>query len=221
MKSLKASARSFFWMWEETLQNRKITSAATIQNMKFFPMALNPTLSVKIQVYTLRPGASFIDTRENPFSPPKAGSSSRRSRRGSPVWAVTAGALADVGGSLVVGVLVAIVAAAFLVTEGTPPEKVEAVLTSDPLSPLAIFGYLVGCGFSSLGGYLCARIAGYAEYRLAGIVAAISVSFGLLVSVSGGRRMPIALDALLVLATLGSVMLGAWRGAARNRSRAG
>ena len=36
MNSEKLSWRSFFWMRDDTLQNKKITSAATIQNIKFF-----------------------------------------------------------------------------------------------------------------------------------------------------------------------------------------
>jgi hypothetical protein len=36
MKSEKLSWRSFFWIRDETLQKRKMTSAATIQNIKFF-----------------------------------------------------------------------------------------------------------------------------------------------------------------------------------------
>jgi hypothetical protein len=94
-----------------------------------------------------------MDTRENPFRPPRAGSASRRSRRGSPVWAVIARVLADIGGSLVVGTFVAIVGVRVLVP-----------------------------GRGSLRPHRAIR--------------------------------------RVRLATIGSVMLGAWRGAAHNRNRA-
>lgn len=162
-----------------------------------------------------------MDVQYNPFSPPSAPSSKAR-RRGSPVWAVSAGVLADLGGSMLVGTLMSVIAAALLVAGGTPLEQVEAkLLNPDPASWFSIFGYVVGCAFSFLGGYLCARIARYGEYRLAGVLAAIVVSFGLLISALGDSRFSPALHALLALLTVGSVMLGAWRGAARNRRVAG
>jgi hypothetical protein len=36
MKSEKLSCRSFFWMRDDTLRKRKIVSAATLQNTRFF-----------------------------------------------------------------------------------------------------------------------------------------------------------------------------------------
>ena len=41
MKSEKLSCRSFFWMRDDTLQKRKITRAATIQNIRFFMVEFN------------------------------------------------------------------------------------------------------------------------------------------------------------------------------------
>jgi hypothetical protein len=42
MKSLKASWRSFFWILDDTLQNRKMTSVATIQNLRLRVVPLMP-----------------------------------------------------------------------------------------------------------------------------------------------------------------------------------
>lgn len=164
------------------------------------------------------PNQVFMEVQHNPFSPPSAAASALAHRRGSPFWAVSAGVLTDIGGSLLVGTLMSIVAAAVLVAGGTPPEQVEAaMLEPDPTSWFSIFGYFVGCAFSFLGGYVCSRIARHAEYHLAGVLAVLVVSFGLLISAVGESKWPAALHGLLVLLTVGSVMLGAWRGAVRNR----
>ena len=159
-----------------------------------------------------------MEVQHNPFSPPSAAGSATAPRRGSPVWAVSAGVLTDIGGSLLVGTLISIVAAALLIAGGTPPERVEsAMVDPDPTSWLSIFGYFVGCVFSFLGGYVCARIARHAEYRLASVLAAIVVAFGLLISAISDNKSSLVLDALLALLTVGSVMVGAWGGAVRNR----
>jgi hypothetical protein len=116
---------------------------------------------------------------------------------------------------------VSIVAAAIRIAGGTPPEQVEAsMLDPDPTSWFSIFSYVLGCAFSFLGGYVCSRIARHAEYHLAGVLSVLVVSFGLLISAVGESEWPAALHGLLALLTVGSVMLGAWRGAVRNRRAA-
>jgi hypothetical protein len=159
-----------------------------------------------------------MEVQHNPFSSPRASGSATARRRGSPVWAVSAGVLTDIGGSLLVGTLTSIVAAALLVAGGTPPERVESVLVNpDPTSWLSISGYFVGCAFSFLGGYVCSRIARHAEYHLAGVQAVLVVSFGLLISAVSESNLTPAIHGVLVLLSVGSVMLGAWRGAVLNR----
>ena len=154
-----------------------------------------------------------MNTKDNPFSPPTATSRKRTRRRGSRVLAVFVGVLADIGGSTAVGFLIIIIAATIVGSEGIPSEQVETALLN-PNSWFAIISFVVGCAFSFLGGYLCARIARHAEYQLAAFVAAIVTAFGLLV---GFGRVSIVLNLFLAFLTVLSVMLGAWRGALRNR----
>jgi hypothetical protein len=123
---------------------------------------------------------------------------------------------------MLVGTLMSIVAAALLVAGGTSPDRVEAaMLDPDPTSWLSISAYFVGCVFSFLGGYVCSRIARHAEYHLAGVQAVLVVSFGLLTSAVSESNLTPAIHGVLVVLTVGSVMLGAWGGAVRNRRVAG
>jgi hypothetical protein len=81
-------------------------------------------------------------------------------------------------------------------------------------SPIGFLLNMVGCLFSVLGGYVCARIAKHSEYRLGAILSAVTVSLGF-VLMAGGEPEPLA--AMYALLTVAAVMVGSHIGAKANR----
>jgi hypothetical protein len=123
---------------------------------------------------------------------------------------VLLGVLTDIGGSLAIGLLFVLVMAFRLAAQGLSPEQIEKAVTEmDPWSAWAMVSYALGCAFSALGGYVCARVARHSELQLAGIVAAIGVVFGWAV---GSGPLPFTLNLLLTVLAVLCVMLGAWVG---------
>ena len=152
----------------------------------------------------------------NPYTPPSAKVEVADARRGSAVKAVILGMLADLVGSMVAGALAMAAYGAYLGATGSTPD--EAATTMDGMnydSPLGIALTIVGCLFSVLGGYVCARVARHAEYRLGAIMSAISAVLVVL-SASDDAR-PIV-TAVFCVATLASIMAGAHLGAAKNKT---
>lgn len=130
--------------------------------------------------------------------------------------AVLVGSLVDIGGSTFTGVLLGMAYAVTLASSGVDAEQMQHALTHiAPYSWISITGYVVGCAFSVLGGYLCARISQHSAYRMAMIVAAISTAFGLM---AGGQQFSAPATIALSLATMSSVLLGAWLGVRRNKA---
>ena len=80
------------------------------------------------------------------------------------------------------------------------------------MSGISLIGYAVGAAFSWLGGYVCARVARETELRCAAVVAAVSATLALAM----GSELPLPLNLLLAMLTVGAVMLGGWTGAQRN-----
>lgn len=156
-------------------------------------------------------------TGHDPYRPPRSDVAPQAEPRGSAVKAVLLGALADIGGSIAAGIVLTFAYGLMLGLSGADPEQIGSALAQVPVgSWFSILGMVVGSGFSVLGGYLCARIARRSEYKLGAIVAAISGVSGLFL----GGRAPAGIDFALLLATVASVMLGAWIGLMRNRQRA-
>ena len=153
--------------------------------------------------------------QKNPYNPPGATVSDPEARPGSPVKAVLLGALVDIVGTLVVGTLVAVTYGASLAASGASVEEIAAMSSDVPVdSWLFIVGLLVGCGFSLLGGYVCARIAKRSEYKLGCILGGISVVAGLLMAMG---EVSLAIDLGLILATFAAVLLGSHLGYLKNR----
>jgi hypothetical protein len=133
--------------------------------------------------------------------------------RGSPVKGMTFGILVDLVGSTVAGFLLMFAWGVWLAASGANAEQIEqAVQNVDPMSGIALLGYVVGAGFSCLGGYVAARVARETELRCAAVVALVSCSVG----VALAWEFPFWLNLLLVVLTAASVMLGGWMGAQRN-----
>ena len=150
----------------------------------------------------------------NPFRPPDSNVDVANVERGSAVKAVVLGALVDLGGSILASIVFFMLYGIYLGVSGAPAEDLQATMGGMTGSPMGIMMNIVGCLFSVLGGYVCARIARHAEYRLGGIVAAISVVIGLFAA--GGEEAN-ALLGIYSLLTIASVMVGAHLGAMRNR----
>ena len=114
---------------------------------------------------------------ESPFSAPKSDVEMDDIAKGSPVKAVLFGVLADIGSTLVAGLMIGVVYGIILASAGVPMEQLEQAMQ---YSPIGLISLLVGLLCSVLGGYVCARIANHNEYRLAAITGFISMMIGLL-----------------------------------------
>jgi hypothetical protein len=151
----------------------------------------------------------------NPYGAPQAKLADPPPRPGSPYKAVLLGLAADIGGTIALSILIALVYGIQLAAYGASAEEIEAASTSLPADSWAFWaGTLGGCLFSGLGGYVCARIAGQSEYSLGVILAAISVVLGLLL---GGGGIDVGLQFVLYAVSVACVLAGAHLGKTRNR----
>lgn len=152
---------------------------------------------------------------DSPFAPPSAHLADAPDvSRGSPIKAVLLGLAVDIGGTIVMSLVLGIGYGVFLSVSGASPAEIAAAARmDDPASAVTLVGYLLGLMFSTLGGYVCARVARHAEYRLAAIMAVLSALLGLLL---GGSRHSALLTAILVLATTAAIMVGARIGYVKN-----
>ena len=151
----------------------------------------------------------------NPYGAPQAKVADPAPRPGSPYKAVLLGLLADFGGTIALSVLIAIVYGIQLAAYGMTPEEIEAAGKSLPADSWAFWaGTLGGAGFSVLGGYVCARIAGQSEYSLGVILAVISMVLGMVLGGGGGD---IGMQVVLHAVSIACVIAGAHIGKTRNR----
>jgi MFS family permease len=119
----------------------------------------------------------------NPFEPPASPIAEPPDAPGSPVKAVLLGVLVDLGGSLVSSFVLGVVYVMQVASSGVSEAEMAARLADmGNVGWVFAVGSAVGCGFSVLGGYVCARISRRRDYSLAAIVAACSAGFGALVS---------------------------------------
>ena len=154
--------------------------------------------------------------QENLYTPPQAALADTDAKPGSPVKAVLLGVMTDIGGTLAVSLVLGIVYGMKLAASGASQEEIGALSANPTLdSGFSIAASLLGCGFSVLGGYVCARIAKHSEYRLGAITGAIAAMIGMLL---GASSYPLAADIGLAGLTFLSVMLGARLGYGKNRT---
>lgn len=142
---------------------------------------------------------------ENRYQPPTAEVHDQPAAPGSAVKAVSLGLLVDIGGTLLLSVVVFSAYAVVQTGNGMSVEQIEAELGNlPPTSLLFIVMTLLGCGLSVLGGYVCARIARRRDYRLGVVLGALSTTLGLLLGSDESAGM-LAATALLSFA---AIMLG-------------
>jgi hypothetical protein len=142
---------------------------------------------------------------ENRYQPPTAEVHDQPATQGSAVKAVSLGLLVDIGGTLLLSVVVFSAYAVVQAGNGMSVEQIEAELGNlPPTSLFFIVMTLLGCGLSVLGGYVCARIARRRDYRLGVVLGALSTTLGLLLGSDESAGM-LAATALLSFA---AIMLG-------------
>lgn len=151
----------------------------------------------------------------NPYRAPEAVVKDQDRPRGSPLKAVTLGVLADIVGTTAASVLLSFVYGIVLAAGGASVEEItEAAAHVDPASPVSIIGFAIGTGFSFLGGYVCARVAGRDELKWASVVAVISIGLGFLI---GAQVYAAELNVLLAIFGIAAVMAGGYVGARQNQ----
>jgi hypothetical protein len=147
----------------------------------------------------------------NPYRAPEAVVRDQDRPFGAPWKAVTFGVLTDLVGTAAAGVMLVLVYGIVLAASGASVEELSRI---DPASPVAIIGNVIGAGFSFLGGYVCARVAGRDELKWASVVALVSAAFSLL---AGSDTYSAELKVLLGIVSIGAVMAGGYVGARQNR----
>jgi peptidoglycan/LPS O-acetylase OafA/YrhL len=150
----------------------------------------------------------------SPYAPPVSDVSVIKERKGTAWKAVLFGVLIDIGGTMLLGVVVATVAFAVLAAQGKDASDFEQ-LFNDPLSPMMIAMSFAGGLLSVLGGYVCSRIAKQNEMKLAGVMAIISILY----SVTVDSDELTAYTLFLYVATIASIFFGSWVGMKRNQQR--
>jgi hypothetical protein len=129
-------------------------------------------------------------------------------QKGSPLKAIIIGLVVDIGGSLVAAFILAIAYSALLASQGLPPEQIEHQLTHlDPYSAFSIIAMVTGGCMTVLGGYVCARVVNYSEYKFTFVFGFISAAFGHIASESYYATLD---NLALGILTLGCALFGAW-----------
>ena len=114
---------------------------------------------------------------DNPYAPPIAPikGSDQPPRRGSAVLAVLIGWATDICGTTIFASIAIIVVGLLLGAQGATELELVSIERS---SGWQAFGLIFGMGFTALGGYVTARIANHAVYKLAAITGVISLATG-------------------------------------------
>ena len=150
----------------------------------------------------------------NPYRAPAAPVADMDRPRGSPLKGVIYGVLVDIVGTTAATMAIMFVYGIMLAVNGASAEEIQAMAAKiDPTSLVGLLASAVGCAFSFLGGYVCARVAGHAELKWAGVMAVVSTLFGLLMTMQVPRD---AFNTIMLVASLVIVLLGGYVGARRN-----
>ncbi len=143
--------------------------------------------------------------------PPSPGSGAR----GSPVKAILTGLFVDLGGSVLVGVVLTQLYRVSLALSGLSADEIDKAMAAiPPQSMLMILAMVMGAGCSVAGGYVCARIVGRDEFRAGAVMASLSAFLSLL---SGPVDVDADLLVLTTLSTIACVLLGVKYGRERNQ----
>ena len=127
------------------------------------------------------------------------------------IKAICYGLLIDIGGSLVLSILLGMIYGVVLIKQGVPADQItERMSVIDHWSLLGIVGTIVGVAISFFAGYVCASKSITNINRDAAILGAISATFGAVIGSSSYSLIEIV---VLSVATVGAVICGAmlWR----------
>jgi hypothetical protein len=134
---------------------------------------------------------------------------------GSPLRAVLTGVAVDIGGSAMIGFVLAAIYALELDSQGLSESDMrEAMSHIPPDSAVAVAGTLLGALVSVFAGYVCARIVRRGEYRCGFAMTAIVAVYGLVID-GGGTVDEMAL--LFTACTIACNLLGVKFGTEHNR----
>ena len=152
---------------------------------------------------------------EPPFEPPPSDVEDpppRRAPAGSPLRAIVIGLVIDLGGSVVLYLLLMILYAASLQHAGMSPEQLKSSMDHIPSNSwAAVLGLLLGACLDVFSGFICARVAQRDEWRVGGTLAGISALCTLMLSDAGdaaGGDLTLLLTACTVACTLLGVKYG-------------
>ncbi len=148
---------------------------------------------------------------EYPYQPPKSdvGAGEDLDRRGSPLKGVALGAVVDIAGTVFFGLILGVAYGIYLATSGLSPEELQAAaLQVNENWVMMALSTGIGAVFSVLGGYICASIINYSEYKYAAILAVVVVIIGKVMS--AGSALSIAQHLSLIAITIGCIYLGAF-----------
>ena len=154
----------------------------------------------------------------NPFQPPETDPAKNPPPAvapGSPLKAVLWGLAVDLGGSVMLGIVIHVLFAVQLQGQGLSEDEIKDAIGHMPRdSALYIAATLLGALLSVAGGYVCARVARHDEFRIGAVMAATSALVGLLLGVSDEEA---DMATLLTLTSVACSLLGVKYGADRNR----
>lgn len=146
---------------------------------------------------------------QNPYQPPRGKLQARSREPGSLAKAVAIGAVIDIGGTMLGGIVIALAYAVMLGVQGHSTEMIQQTLSN--VDRWSIYGILLtamGILMSVLGGFQCAVIANRNTYLAPGILSLISVAFGA-IGDDGRTELPVLLffSAVTVASILGGASL--------------
>jgi hypothetical protein len=134
------------------------------------------------------------EVEDNIYEPPKSDIRVAEGKPGSIVKAVALGALVEVAGSFLVGIVIGVIYVVLLSRQGVALQEIEKTLT---------LGSLV----SVLAGYICASIANSTSYKAAYMLAAISCALAIF---SGYGVYSQGVLVLMGGLSVACVLVGAW-----------
>lgn len=145
---------------------------------------------------------------ENAYTPPKSDVQIDESTKGSPTKAILAGTAIDLFGSLLVGILIAVVYSAYLASQGLDATEIQTAMTTiDRFTPIWFIGMILGGAISVFAGYTCATIVNYNEYKFCSILGGISGVSAL--ALNFGHYAPLEMAGIILL-TFACVLFGGW-----------
>ena len=141
--------------------------------------------------------------RQTKFNP-----DNKKIKKGSPMKAFAIGVVVDIGGTIVLGIILTMIYSVMLASEGLSPQEIEDQLTNlDPHSTFSIISMILGGMVTVFAGYLCASIVNFSEYKYTFILGSISAAFGLMVGESHYSSLDIM---FLTILTVMCALFGAW-----------